>query len=83
MGGSSYDPVKLLKHPGFNIPEPPLTYTGPEHFNKVVEWALECAAMFISPSPKEDGEDEAFKCEDIAQTIRTDLVKLLRVKSSR
>ena len=80
--GSRLNPATLIKHPGFNIPKPPLTWADSEDFNKIVEWALESAAMFISPSPKVDGEDEEFKCDDLAQAIRVDLKKLLKIRHS-
>ena len=69
---------RLLEHPGFELPEFPKTHVSITTFDAIVEWALECTARFISPSPKEDNEDEEFSCDDIVDTIRTELIRMLK-----
>ena len=78
--GKSLKPVRLLRHPGFSIPVPPVTDADANAFNAIVDWVLECVARFVSPSPKEDNENEEFKCEDLARAIREDLRKVLKVR---
>ncbi len=69
----------LISHPGFVVPELPKMQIGSASFNKIVEWTCEAIASFISPSPKEDNEDESFSCDDLAQAIREELPKILKV----
>jgi len=71
--------LPLLNHPNFNIPDVPETSVTPATFNKIVEWTLESVASFISPSPKEDDEDEEFACDDIAKVLREDMPEILKV----
>ena len=58
------------------FPARPEVYMTEEDFKAVVGYALESAAQLVSPSPKKDGEDEEFACDDVAQAIRN-LGKLL------
>lgn len=73
--------AELLRHPSFVVPPvPKADFMDSGSFNEIVQWALEAAASFISPSPKEDGEDEFFACEDVAQAVREVLPPLLKVR---
>ena len=78
--GAQLEPTRLLRHPGFEVAPPPAIYTSPKEFNQIVKWTLENAARFISPSPKEDGEDEEFVCDDLADALRTKLSKVLMIR---
>jgi hypothetical protein len=65
-------PTVLRLHPNLEIPEPPPDATP----GRLIEYALDCAARFVSP-PKVDGEDVEFVCEDVAAAIRRDLLPIL------
>lgn len=60
----------LITHPSFEMPGMPDVHVTPKTFRLITDYALECAARMTSPSPKEDGEDEEFACDDLAQAIR-------------
>ncbi len=85
MGGSYIKertkPIELVTHPSFSVPEIPyVNRVTKNDFDTIVKWALEVAARFVSPNPKEDGEDESFECEDAADAIRNQLTEMLKTK---
>jgi hypothetical protein len=55
----------LLQHPNFQLPPPP-TSGDPA---ALIQWACDSCATFVSP-PKLDGENEEFRCDDIAAELR-------------
>lgn len=74
----------LLSHPNFSPPPKPATLgkSKPIAFERGVSWALEAAALFVSP-PKVPGENEEFSCEDLAEAVRTTLHERLTGKPGK
>lgn len=67
----------LTTHPNFEIPTPPsLGLDQREIFLAGMRWALECAANMVSP-PKISGENDEFRCEEVAASIRGPLRGIL------
>ncbi len=73
MGGASDNKRKrvprLLTHPNLRFPQRPTVAANEHGVQALLNYALECAALVVSP-PKEDGEDNEFACEEIAATLR-------------
>lgn len=67
MGGS-----KIIDHPNFKLPDVPVKRDS----MTIALWALEAAAMLVSP-PKVDHEDEEFECDDVAAAIRGPLGQMV------
>ena len=62
----------LKTHPGFSLPPRPQSRgSRAADFVATCDYALEVSARLVSPSPKEDGEDESFSCDDLAAAIRS------------
>ncbi len=68
--------TELAYHPSFKFPRVPKELT-PEAVSKFV---AESIARFVSPSPKFKGEDEEFRCDDLAKTIRKELLPEIQLQ---
>lgn len=73
---------RLAGHPNIRLPALPRGVADNPETQSAVRWALECAAAFVSP-PKEDGEDEEFRCDDVAKALTGVLWPGLRDKLER
>ena len=72
-------PTRPLAHPNFVIPPIPrgLVFTSHTQGRLAIAWALEAAALLVSP-PKVDGEDAEIECKDMAAAIRGPLYQELK-----
>ena len=65
---SNYVAIRRPKIPQ-GMPKRPKVKASRADFSAIVEYALASAAHLISP-PKVDGEDNEFRCDDVAAAVR-------------
>ena len=68
--GTRQTALDLPTHPSFSRPPRPTVRASKKDFELIFRYAMETAARVISPSPKEDDEDEDFSCDDLAEMLR-------------
>ena len=76
MGVTGSPINRLTRHPNFKIKEVPDVSAGGRDIEKIIDWVLESASDLVSP-PKKDGENNEFRCDDVASALRNHLKTLL------
>ena len=75
-GHDGHGILDLTVHPNQKLPALPPIGATERDFRIIVTWAVDSVAEYISPL-KEEGENDSFACEDVAESIQYRLRMLL------